>query len=155
MANLSTGKFLVMYGVKVEINTTPEATQGTYAEIGDGITNVSEALNEVKQQMYYLINKGFGQTEVTAMHPAITFTGNRLKGFDETVNVGIGTNYAARLIGVILEDEKAYHTVHIAFGTNIGFGGVNKAACHMDGIIKNPTLYLDDTLVLKDGEFQI
>lgn len=69
--------------------------------------------------------------------------------------LGIGTNYAARLIGVILEDEKAYHTVHIAFGTNIGFGGVNKAACHMDGIIKNPTLYLDDTLVLKDGEFQI
>ena len=48
-----------------------------------------------------------------------------------------------------------YHTVHIAFGTNIGFGGTNKADCHMDGIIKNPTLYLDDILVLKDGEFQI
>ena len=29
----------------------------------------------------------------------------------------------ARLIGVILEDEKAYQTVHIAFGTNVGFGG--------------------------------
>ena len=62
---------------------------------------------------------------------------------------------AARLTGIILEDEKAYHTVHIAFGTNIGFGGTNKADCHMDGIIKNPTLYLDDVLVLKDGEFQI
>ena len=69
--------------------------------------------------------------------------------------LGIGTNYAARLTGIILEDEKAYHTVHIAFGTNIGFGGTNKADCHMDGIIKNPTLYLDDILVLKDGEFQI
>ena len=69
--------------------------------------------------------------------------------------LGIGTNYAARLTGIILEDEKAYHTVHIAFGTNIGFGGTNKADCHMDGIIKNPTLYLDDVLVLKDGEFQI
>ena len=69
--------------------------------------------------------------------------------------LGIGTNYAARLTGIILEDEKAYHTVHIAFGTNIGFGGTNKAGCHMDGIIKNPTLYLDDILVLKDGEFQI
>jgi aminopeptidase len=69
--------------------------------------------------------------------------------------LGIGTNYAARLIGVILEDEKAYHTVHIAFGTNDGFGGTNKADCHMDGIIKNPTLYLDDLLVMKDGEFTI
>jgi len=69
--------------------------------------------------------------------------------------LGIGTNYAARLTGIILEDEKAYHTVHIAFGTNIGFGGTNQAGCHMDGIIKNPTLYLDDLLVLKDGEFQI
>ena len=69
--------------------------------------------------------------------------------------LGIGTNYAARLTGVILEDEKAYQTVHIAFGTNIGFGGTNKADCHIDGIIKNPTLYLDDVLVLKDGAFQI
>lgn len=69
-----------MYGVEVQINTTPSAQTGTYATIGDGITNVSEALNEVKQQMYYLVNKGFGQSEVTAMHPAITFTGHRLHG---------------------------------------------------------------------------
>lgn len=69
--------------------------------------------------------------------------------------LGIGTNYAAGLIGIILEDEKAYQTVHIAFGTNVGFGGTNQADCHIDGIIKNPTLYLDDTLVLLDGVFQI
>lgn len=80
MSNLSTSQFLVMYGVEVQINTTPSEQTGTYATIGDGITNISEALNEVKQQMYYLINKGFGQTEVTAMHPAITFTGHRLHG---------------------------------------------------------------------------
>lgn len=69
--------------------------------------------------------------------------------------LGIGTNYAARVTGIILEDEKAYHTVHVAFGTNIGFQGTNKADCHMDGIILNPTLYLDDQLILKDGEFVI
>lgn len=80
MANLSTGAYLVMYGVELEINTTPEAQTATYAVLGDGISNVAEALNEVKQQMYYLINKGFGQTEITAMHPAITLTGNRLHG---------------------------------------------------------------------------
>ncbi|GAA6392787.1 Thermophilic metalloprotease (M29) [uncultured Clostridium sp.] len=69
--------------------------------------------------------------------------------------LGIGTNYAAGLVGIILEDEKAYQTVHIAFGTNVGFGGNNQADCHIDGIIKNPTLYLDDKLVMLDGVFQI
>ena len=56
-------------------------------------------------------------------------------------------------IGIILEDEKVYGTVHIAFGTNTSFGGTNKAECHMDGIILKPTLYLDDVLVMKEGEF--
>ena len=67
--------------------------------------------------------------------------------------LGIGTNEAAILNGIILEDEKVYGTVHIAFGTNTSFGGKNKAECHMDGIILKPTLYLDDVLVIKEGVF--
>lgn len=69
--------------------------------------------------------------------------------------LGIGTNEAAVLNGIILEDEKVYGTVHVAFGTNTSFGGVNKADCHMDGIILKPTLYLDDTLVIQDGVFLV
>ena len=67
--------------------------------------------------------------------------------------LGIGTNEAAILNGIILEDEKVYGTVHIAFGTNTSFGGMNKAECHMDGIILKPTLYLDDVQVIKEGKF--
>lgn len=69
--------------------------------------------------------------------------------------LGIGTNHAARLTGIILEDEKIYGTVHIAFGTNTSFGGVTKADCHLDGVIMNPTLYLDDLLVLEEGKMMI
>lgn len=69
--------------------------------------------------------------------------------------LGIGTNPAARLTGVILEDEKIYGTVHIAFGTNTSFGGVNKANCHLDGVIMNPTLYLDEQLVIDNGKIVI
>lgn len=69
--------------------------------------------------------------------------------------LGIGTNEAAVLNGIILEDEKVYGTVHIAFGTNTSFGGVNKAECHMDGIILRPTLYLDDVKVIEDGVFLV
>ena len=69
--------------------------------------------------------------------------------------LGIGTNEAAILNGIILEDEKVYGTVHIAFGTNTSFGGVNKAECHMDGIVLLPTLYLDDIKVIENGVFLI
>ena len=69
--------------------------------------------------------------------------------------LGIGTNEAAVLNGIILEDEKVYGTVHIAFGTNTSFGGVNKAECHMDGVILRPTLYLDEVKVIEDGVFLV
>ena len=67
--------------------------------------------------------------------------------------LGIGTNDEAILSGVILEDEKLYGTVHVAFGTNTSFGGTNKADCHYDGIILKPTLYLDDELIIDKGRF--
>ncbi|MCX7788333.1 MAG: aminopeptidase [Spirochaetes bacterium] len=69
--------------------------------------------------------------------------------------LGIGTNNKARLTGIILEDEKVYGTVHIAFGTNSGFGGKVSAGVHIDGIILKPNLWVDDRLILKNGEFVI
>lgn len=52
--------------------------------------------------------------------------------------LGIGTNHAARLTGNILEDEKAYNTIHIAFGSNHTFGGTIKTNVHIDCVTKNP-----------------
>lgn len=69
--------------------------------------------------------------------------------------LGIGTNNKANICGIILEDEKVYGTVHIAFGTNTSFGGAIKADCHMDGVILNPDLYIDDMLVIKDGQYLV
>lgn len=67
--------------------------------------------------------------------------------------LGIGTNRNARLCGIILEDEKVYGTVHVAFGTNTSFGGTVKANCHLDGIILKPDVYLDGKLMIKQGHF--
>ena len=80
--------------------------------------------------------------------------------FEKEVNgivgeLGIGTNPAAILCGNILEDEKAWGTVHIAFGSNTSFGGTNKADCHMDGIILKPDLYLDEEKLMEKGRFLI
>ncbi|REJ36283.1 MAG: aminopeptidase [Bacillota bacterium] len=65
--------------------------------------------------------------------------------------LGIGTNEAARLTGNVLEDEKVYGTVHIAFGSNVGFGGTIEAGIHIDAVILRPRLYVDDMLVVGDG----
>ncbi|MFQ3619690.1 MAG: aminopeptidase [Spirochaetales bacterium] len=69
--------------------------------------------------------------------------------------LGIGTNDKARLTGVILEDEKVYGTVHIAFGTNSGFGGTISAGVHIDGIILSPTLWIDSQKVVDKGKLLI
>lgn len=69
--------------------------------------------------------------------------------------LGIGTNEKAALCGIVLEDEKVYGTVHLAFGTNLSFGGTVKAGCHLDGVILRPTLSLDGMTVLRNGEFQL
>jgi leucyl aminopeptidase (aminopeptidase T) len=57
--------------------------------------------------------------------------------------VGIGTHPTARLTGAILEDEKILGTVHLALGNNVGFGGSNDVAIHVDGVILSPTLATD------------
>lgn len=54
--------------------------------------------------------------------------------------LGIGTNHAARVIGNILEDEKAYNTIHVAFGSNHTFGGTIKTNVHIDCVTKNPVV---------------
>jgi len=65
---------------------------------------------------------------------------------------GIGTNDKARITGVVLEDEKVYGTIHIAFGSNHTFGGTVDAGVHIDCVVRQPDVYLDDRLVMKAGK---
>lgn len=68
---------------------------------------------------------------------------------------GIGTNDKAILSGLILEDEKVMGTIHIAFGDNKSMGGSVRVASHIDGLIKNPTVWFDEKLIMKDGKFVV
>lgn len=73
----------------------------------------------------------------------------------QVAEFGIGTNVKAKITGKTLEDEKVFGTCHFAFGNNINFGGVSKAKIHLDGIMKNPKIYIDDKLIFKDGKLLI
>lgn len=65
---------------------------------------------------------------------------------------GIGTNYKAKITGLILEDEKVFGTIHIAFGNNISMGGKIAVNSHYDGLVTAPDVYFDDTLIMKQGK---
>jgi leucyl aminopeptidase (aminopeptidase T) len=69
--------------------------------------------------------------------------------------LGVGCNPKARLIGNPLEDEKVLGTVHVALGDNSTFGGNVQAGIHLDGIMRKPTMFLDDKIVIKDGAWTI
>lgn len=60
---------------------------------------------------------------------------------------GIGTNKKARLTGNVLEDEKVFGTVHIAFGSNKSFGGETEAGVHIDCVIKEPVVLIDNKII--------
>ncbi|WP_226005061.1 aminopeptidase [Natrinema salinisoli] len=58
--------------------------------------------------------------------------------------LGIGTNVAVtELVGSVLLDEKAGGTVHIAIGDNAGIGGETEAPIHLDGILREPTVFAE------------
>ena len=70
----------INYQNKLEIDTTPGSGTATYAELAEGITNLTEALNEVIYQASYLKNKGWGSSEVTGAQMTITLSGDRKVG---------------------------------------------------------------------------
>jgi aminopeptidase len=68
---------------------------------------------------------------------------------------GIGTNDSAKLSGILLEDEKVLGTVHIALGNNVSMGGKVNVPIHLDGVIKEPTVYMDGKEIMKDGRLLV
>ncbi len=57
--------------------------------------------------------------------------------------LGIGLNPAATLIGNVLQDEKVAGTVHVAVGDSSGFGGDVECDVHLDGVVTEPSVYVD------------
>jgi diguanylate cyclase (GGDEF)-like protein/PAS domain S-box-containing protein len=57
--------------------------------------------------------------------------------------IGFGMNLRARVVGNVLEDEKAAGTAHVALGDNVSFGGTNRVALHLDGVLLRPRVLLD------------
>ena len=66
---------------------------------------------------------------------------------------GFGMNPQARLFGNVLEDEKRLGTCYFAVGDNTALGGTSSVGIHIPGVLKEPSLWFDDTHVLDKGTF--
>lgn len=67
----------------------------------------------------------------------------------------IGVNRKALIRGVQREDKNIYGAMHFGLGTNIDVGGSIHSSIHMDGVVLEPTLYVDGEMRLEDGRFLV
>ena len=63
----------------------------------------------------------------------------------------VGVNAKAIVRGVQREDKNILGTMHFGLGTNIDVGGSVESKIHMDGVILEPTLYVDGVKRMDHG----
>lgn len=71
---------LVAHAIEMSIDITPFGTTNTWVPFGEGIENMTEALNETVQQYFFFAKHGYADNYVTGMAPAYTCTGRRIIG---------------------------------------------------------------------------
>jgi leucyl aminopeptidase (aminopeptidase T) len=126
-----------------EVFVSPETADGTY--VVDG-TMMPHGLLAAGEELRFEVEDGYvtdiSDDDVRAQVEA----GAEEVGRDayNLAELGVGTNVGVTdLIGSVLLDEKAAGTVHVAIGDDAGIGGDTDAPLHLDGIIREPTVYAD------------
>ena len=66
---------------------------------------------------------------------------------------GFGMNPNAEITGHVLEDEKQLGTCYFAIGDNTSLGGNAAVGIHIPGVIRKPSVWLDDNQLLDEGKF--
>ena len=124
-----------------EVFTSPATAEGTYVVDGTMMPHglLSEELRfEVEDGLVTEISDDQIREQVETAAEAVGDAAYNL------AELGIGTNVGVEtLVGHVLLDEKAAGTVHVAIGDNASIGGETEAPIHLDGILREPTVYAD------------
>jgi leucyl aminopeptidase (aminopeptidase T) len=124
-----------------ETFVSPETATGTY--VVDG-TMMPHGL--VPEPLRFEVDDGY-VTHISDDAVREQVDAGRADVGDAAANLaelGIGTNVGVtELVGSVLLDEKAAGTVHVAIGDDASIGGDTEAPLHLDGIIREPTVYAD------------
>ncbi|MFW9970545.1 MAG: aminopeptidase [Candidatus Odinarchaeota archaeon] len=142
-----------------EIWCGPIENQGNGVIVCDG--SIGD-IGKVKEPLKIAVKNG-KITKLESEDKKLVGEIERLTSLDEQASImgelGIGLNPGATLSGILLEDEKALCTAHIAFGNNTDMkGGQNTSMTHRDFLFYNPTIkitYKDGSnkIIMKNGNF--
>lgn len=66
--------------------------------------------------------------------------------------LAVGLNPAVELCGNTDIHKKAAGTVHVGVGANTPSGGALSSPLHLDGVISDPTVWLDDRMLVESGD---
>ena len=126
-----------------EVFVSPESATGTYVVDGTmrphGLLGPDHHLTfEVEDGLVTSVSDDAIRADLEAAAESVGDAAYNL------AELGIGTNVGVdELVGSVLLDEKAAGTVHIAIGDNASIGGETDAPVHLDGILREPTVYAD------------
>ncbi|MBI2304235.1 MAG: aminopeptidase [Chloroflexi bacterium] len=79
-------------------------------------------------------------------------------GDDNSRQIGefaVGTNPKARISGNATEDKKRAGTIHIGLGDNSTLAGKVVSATHLDGVLSQPTVWVDGHLLVDGGKLKV
>lgn len=134
-----------------EVAFAPLSCDGTYV-----VDASFPGLGLIKMPLTFKVHKGVVYEITGEKASKVKERLDRLgKKAYRVAELGIGLNPKAKIIGNILEDEKVMGTVHIAVGNNLFGGGDNDVPLHLDGVILNPDVYLDEKKLIENGKYLI
>lgn len=140
------GDFTNLPAGELFISPVEGSAEGTLMVDGSFIDTL---LNPIKVS----VKDGYA-TRITGAHDVVKELNKGGKEGRNIAKFGMGLNPNAKIIGRFLEDSKVLGTVNIGFGDNSMFGGTVKSSVHLISVIKNPTVTIDNVLIMKDGELK-
>ena len=139
----------------IEANTSPlEGTPNGTLVVDGSIPYYG--IGVIDEPVRLQINEGFvrsidGGPQAAALRDLLAAQDDRW--VYNVAQFAIGLNpQCTEFTGEMLNDEGVNGTVHIGIGTSSNLGGTVQAKTHFDAIIRAPSVWLDDDLVLRDGE---
>ena len=120
----------------------------------NGILMVDGSFIETVQEPVKVSVRDGVADRITGAHDVVRELNKGGKDSRNIAKFGLGLNPKAKLIGTVLEDSKVLGTVNVGFGDNSMFGGSVKSPIHILGIVKKPTVTVDNVLIMKEGELK-